>query len=279
MKTQQHLLVFQMCSVSSSTLSCLSACSSKKSKKYLTAGGTTELEHNTLRKKSSTNCCKVPCKTHARRFKSEVKHIGRGEDQEQDYRMNVVICLPPLAVSVITLLTHHAPPSRCNTKHIGLGAPWRTAAWSGRSQWWLWSWPCPWCCLSLTSPHRCRRPASPGGRCGLPPAASSLLVTRRHTQNIYSSSLPSKWFFPVRVLGCIRRMDNRRTLSEAKAVSHTLKCDFLSAQTVTIMNKNSGYRTWATSHLRLSVCGLVYLYLWGPNTGTTLWGPKSFGLG
>ena len=59
-RSEDHLLVFQMCSVSSSTLSCLSACSSRKSKKYLTAGGTTEPEHNTLRKKSSTNCCKVP---------------------------------------------------------------------------------------------------------------------------------------------------------------------------------------------------------------------------
>lgn len=58
-----YLLVFQMCSVSSSTLLCLSACSSRKSKKYLTAGGTTELEHKTLRKKSSTNCCSVPWKT------------------------------------------------------------------------------------------------------------------------------------------------------------------------------------------------------------------------
>lgn len=56
-----NLFVFQMCNVSSSTLSCLSACSSKKSKKYFTAGGTTELEHNTQRKKSSTNCCNVPC--------------------------------------------------------------------------------------------------------------------------------------------------------------------------------------------------------------------------
>lgn len=56
-----YLLVFQMWMVSSSTFSCFRACSSKKSKKYLTAGGTTVPGHNTLRKKSSTNCCSVPC--------------------------------------------------------------------------------------------------------------------------------------------------------------------------------------------------------------------------
>lgn len=54
-----YLLVFQIWMVSSSTL-CFSACSSRKSKKYLTAGGTTAPEHSTLRKKSSTNCCSVP---------------------------------------------------------------------------------------------------------------------------------------------------------------------------------------------------------------------------
>lgn len=55
-----HLFVFQMWMVSSSTLLCFSACSSRKSKKYLTAGGTTAPKHSTLRKKSSTNCCNVP---------------------------------------------------------------------------------------------------------------------------------------------------------------------------------------------------------------------------
>lgn len=59
-----YLLVFHMWIVSSSTLSCLCACSSRKSKKYLTAGGTAAPEHKTLRKKSSTNCCNVPCNTH-----------------------------------------------------------------------------------------------------------------------------------------------------------------------------------------------------------------------
>ncbi|KAG7275312.1 hypothetical protein CRUP_015250 [Coryphaenoides rupestris] len=49
-----------MCSVSSSTLSWRSACSSRKSKKYLTAGGTARLALSTLRKKSSTNCCSRP---------------------------------------------------------------------------------------------------------------------------------------------------------------------------------------------------------------------------
>lgn len=34
-----HLLVFQMCSVSGSVMPRLSACSSRKSKKYLTASG------------------------------------------------------------------------------------------------------------------------------------------------------------------------------------------------------------------------------------------------
>ncbi len=57
-----YLLVFQIWMVSSSTLLCFSACSSRKSKKYLTAGGTTATEHSTLRKKSSTNCCSVPWK-------------------------------------------------------------------------------------------------------------------------------------------------------------------------------------------------------------------------
>lgn len=57
-----YLLVFQIWMVSSSTLLCFSACSSRKSKKYLTAGGTTAPEHSTLRKKSSTNCCSVPWK-------------------------------------------------------------------------------------------------------------------------------------------------------------------------------------------------------------------------
>ncbi len=57
-----HLLVFQMWMVSSSTFSCLRACSSRKSKKYLTAGGTVAPEQSTLRKKSSTNCCSVPWK-------------------------------------------------------------------------------------------------------------------------------------------------------------------------------------------------------------------------
>lgn len=55
-----HLFVFQMWIVSSSTLLCFRACSSRKSKKYLTAGGTTAPKHSTLRKKSSTNCCRVP---------------------------------------------------------------------------------------------------------------------------------------------------------------------------------------------------------------------------
>lgn len=57
-----YLFVFQMWIVSSSTLLCFTACSSRKSKKYLTAGGTTAPEHSTLRKKSSTNCCSVPWK-------------------------------------------------------------------------------------------------------------------------------------------------------------------------------------------------------------------------
>lgn len=57
-----YLFVFQIWIVSSSTLLCFSACSSRKSKKYLTAGGTTAPEHSTLRKKSSTNCCSVPWK-------------------------------------------------------------------------------------------------------------------------------------------------------------------------------------------------------------------------
>ncbi|KAG7258109.1 hypothetical protein CRUP_025658 [Coryphaenoides rupestris] len=65
----RHLLVFQMWMVSSSTFSCFSACSSRKSKKYLMAGGTTAPEHRTLRKKSSTNCWRVPWK----RFNARAK--------------------------------------------------------------------------------------------------------------------------------------------------------------------------------------------------------------
>lgn len=56
-----HLLVFQMWMVSSSLMSCLSACSSRKSKKYFTAGGTARPGASTLWKKLSTNCCSVPC--------------------------------------------------------------------------------------------------------------------------------------------------------------------------------------------------------------------------
>lgn len=56
-----HLLVFQMWTVSSSLMSCFSACSSRKSKKYLTAGGTAFPGASTLWKKLSTNCCSVPC--------------------------------------------------------------------------------------------------------------------------------------------------------------------------------------------------------------------------
>jgi hypothetical protein len=59
-RQKPHLLVFQIWMVSSSRMSCFSACSSKKSKKYLTAGGTACPGASTLWKKLSTNCCSVP---------------------------------------------------------------------------------------------------------------------------------------------------------------------------------------------------------------------------
>lgn len=56
-----HLLVFQMCSVSGSEMPLFSACSSRKSKKYLTASG--GLSSRMLRmalNRSSRNFCSVP---------------------------------------------------------------------------------------------------------------------------------------------------------------------------------------------------------------------------
>lgn len=56
-----HLLVFQMCRVSGSEIPLFSACSSKKSKKYLTASG--GLSSRMLRialNRSSRNFCSVP---------------------------------------------------------------------------------------------------------------------------------------------------------------------------------------------------------------------------
>ena len=58
-----HLLVFQMCSVSGSEMPLFSACSSRKSKKYLTASG--GLSSRMLRmalNRSSRNFCSVPCR-------------------------------------------------------------------------------------------------------------------------------------------------------------------------------------------------------------------------
>lgn len=57
-----HLLVFQMCSVSGSVMPRLSACSSRKSKKYLTAsGGRSAGMLRMAWKRSSKNFWRVPC--------------------------------------------------------------------------------------------------------------------------------------------------------------------------------------------------------------------------
>lgn len=62
-----HLLVFQMCRVSGSEMPLFSACSSRKSKKYLTASG--GLSSRILRialNRSSRNFCSVPCREDGR---------------------------------------------------------------------------------------------------------------------------------------------------------------------------------------------------------------------
>lgn len=55
-----YLLVFQMWMVSGSVMLCCRACSSNKSKKYLTASGTGRLVLRIVVNKSSTNFCSVP---------------------------------------------------------------------------------------------------------------------------------------------------------------------------------------------------------------------------
>lgn len=55
-----YLLVFQMWMVSGSVMLCCWACSSNKSKKYLTARGTGRLVLRMAVNKSSTNFCRVP---------------------------------------------------------------------------------------------------------------------------------------------------------------------------------------------------------------------------
>ena len=56
-----HLLVFQMCRVSGSEIPLLSACSSRKSKKYLTArGGLSSRMLRMALNRSSRNFCSVP---------------------------------------------------------------------------------------------------------------------------------------------------------------------------------------------------------------------------
>ena len=58
-----YLLVFQMCMVSESEMPCCPACSSSRSKKYLTASGTGRLVLRITVNRSSTNFCSVPWKT------------------------------------------------------------------------------------------------------------------------------------------------------------------------------------------------------------------------
>lgn len=56
----RHLLVFQMCKVSRSSMPCFSASSSRKSNRYLTAMGTGRFTLRMAWKASSTNFCSVP---------------------------------------------------------------------------------------------------------------------------------------------------------------------------------------------------------------------------
>lgn len=88
--------------------------------------------------------------------------------------------------------------------HRHTGVPSQTVAWSGRSQWWLWSLPCPSCCLSLTSLHLFHLPVSPGGRCCRPLAGRFLCESARERRrqgivkmdNKHLYSLPaSTWSF------------------------------------------------------------------------------------
>lgn len=87
-----HLFVFQMWMVSSSTL-CFRACSSRKSKKYLTAGGTTAPVQRTLRKKSSTNCCSVPWKSQHEYLSGTAEmHLGKQfMDGKSDSRQTLAL--------------------------------------------------------------------------------------------------------------------------------------------------------------------------------------------
>lgn len=57
-----HLLVFQMWTVSGSSMPCFSAMSSRKSKKKRTAMGGGRLVLRIATKTSSTNFCSVPCR-------------------------------------------------------------------------------------------------------------------------------------------------------------------------------------------------------------------------
>lgn len=71
-----YLFVFQIWMVSSSLISCFSACSSRKSKKYFTAGGTTWFESSTLWKKLSTNCWSVPWRRGQNNIHIYIKNSG-----------------------------------------------------------------------------------------------------------------------------------------------------------------------------------------------------------
>lgn len=59
-QTIVYLLVFQIWMVSESEMPCCAACSSNRSKKYLTASGTGRLVLRITVKRSSTNFCSVP---------------------------------------------------------------------------------------------------------------------------------------------------------------------------------------------------------------------------
>lgn len=70
-----HLLVFQMCRVSGSEIPLFSACSSRKSKKYLTArGGLSSRMLRMALNRSSRNFCSVPCRG-ATRLPSAQDHV------------------------------------------------------------------------------------------------------------------------------------------------------------------------------------------------------------
>ena len=75
-----HLLVFQMWTVSGSSMPCFSAMSSRKSKKNLTAIGGGRFVLRIATKTSSTNFCRVPYRE--RQVDREVRQVESERDME-----------------------------------------------------------------------------------------------------------------------------------------------------------------------------------------------------